>query len=487
MALSSFRLSKLRNGLQTQAMLGCWPTGTESRFATMKETPHGPPVSIGSKIRFGFLSILVAAHLSFAQTNSPLADAWQHATRAASFINKLNADSARRELKEAEKLDPKTNFDLEAQIFFDHCNLHDIADAAYFGRRCLALGRESGTSSNLTDQIMHACRDFEARQVPAFIDATPPRQYTPQQLKMALDAELTPDELPLAVDPLAHNNDMVKWACELTMGATNEMQKARMLFETLSHRLDGGELGFLTARGAFEHWNDTNVSLHCQEYAFLYTSLGRAVGLKAFPVVVDETCYSERTAHACAAVFLGEKAVLIDPSYDWFGVPHKRYRILNDLEAMGLFLSHDTVHMDVATVAYRLAPDLRPVHAAFLLTLIHHGKWAQARLQASQFSKSDPDEWWLYDAEAVLAVHDKDLKKATQLLKRSIQINPLDGAGYINLGSVLYQLGDLSEARNAYLSALNCALPKEATDVARASVDFIGKQDAARQKRSNGK
>ena len=63
-------------------------------------------------------------------------------------------------------------------------------------------------------------------------------------------------------------------------------------------------------------------------------ALARAVGVKAFYVHLEEDYSGEIVYHDCAAVFVGGKALLVDPAYQWFGAPHKQYVVLDDLQAI---------------------------------------------------------------------------------------------------------------------------------------------------------
>ena len=86
---------------------------------------------------------------------------------------------------------------------------------------------------------------------------------------------------------------MDRWAQELTRGATNDLDKARKIFDALARHLDTGEAGTRTAQEVFAAWNDPAQSFCCQEYAKLYIALARAVGVRAFYVHLEKD-YSGR-------------------------------------------------------------------------------------------------------------------------------------------------------------------------------------------------
>jgi hypothetical protein len=84
---------------------------------------------------------------------------------------------------------------------------------------------------------------------------------------------------------------MDKFAHGVTAGATNDVQKARMLFDALAAHFKATPATFSrppTAQEAFDALSAPGAAFGCQEFAFLYVSLARAAGLKACHVWVDE-------------------------------------------------------------------------------------------------------------------------------------------------------------------------------------------------------
>ena len=56
--------------------------------------------------------------------------------------------------------------------------------------------------------------------------------------------------------------------------------------------------------------------------------------MKAFYVHLEKDYSGDIVYHDCAAVFVGDKALLVDPAYQWFGAPHKEYVVLDDVQAI---------------------------------------------------------------------------------------------------------------------------------------------------------
>ncbi len=78
----------------------------------------------------------------------------------------------------------------------------------------------------------------------------PPRLLTDQRLLRILQRELGPTAFAQVVDPLSTTPEMQLWARNLTIGATNEMQKARLLYKGLTSRLILALLSWLLLRVA---------------------------------------------------------------------------------------------------------------------------------------------------------------------------------------------------------------------------------------------
>src|SRR5437879_7949775 len=153
-----------------------------------------------------------------------------------------------------------------------------------------------------------------------------------------------------------------------------------MLCDALaSHRYDKAfrfpELG--TAKEVFAAWNTPGASFRCQELAYLYVALARAVGLRAYFVSVEQQCDGGRDLHNCAAVFLAGQALLSDPAF-WFGVPHKSFTLLDDVQAVATHLSA-LGDVKASQIAWKLGPDLYIVHLSRLSGLANEGRWAEAQ------------------------------------------------------------------------------------------------------------
>jgi hypothetical protein len=234
------------------------------------------------------------------------------------YISLRQADLARVELQKAEALNNTNDFELETSLLQGCANLHEVIPAIKHFKVCIALAEAAHRPPQTVESLKTGCADFESRLTPTYLHIALPPQYSTIELTYVLKQKLSAPEAKSVRNPLTCSEPMSSWTRSIVASGSNELEKCHLLFEALAHRLDGTDMHFYTAEEAFDNWTNRSVSLHCQDYAFLYTSLARSIGVKAFVVYVSETCYGERTDHACSAIFINAKSLLIDPSYFWF-------------------------------------------------------------------------------------------------------------------------------------------------------------------------
>jgi hypothetical protein len=98
-----------------------------------------------------------------------------------------------------------------------------------------------------------------------FIGVAEPKADTETSLQAALREMLIPEVASLVVFPLASTPGMREWAARLTAGATNDFQKARMIFNAVVERHNIGSGGSRAAPKVFEAWDQPEISFRCQE------------------------------------------------------------------------------------------------------------------------------------------------------------------------------------------------------------------------------
>jgi tetratricopeptide (TPR) repeat protein len=409
-----------------------------------------------------------------------LADPTDAATRAhlgEAYARKRDREKALQELREAERLSPE---DINAQqlLWQGYATLHEIPLALEHLQKFVALARKQGLSPKMVDYMDECGRELKARLTPHEITASPPPTYTPQSLDAVLRQRLTPAEYQQVIDPLASTPAMDQWARELTKGATNDLDKALKIFHALTRHLDTGEAGARTAQEVFAAWNDPAQSFCCQEYAKLYIALARAVGVQAFYVHLEKDYSGDIVYHDCAAVFVGGKAYLVDPAYQWFGAPHKQYVVLDDVQAIAHHFYQPSAEGDQVArcrLAAKLHPDTAWGQLHLVGALIKAGEYVEAGKALKTAQQLEPGRWDYYTYRGFLEAKTGDLNGAVASLRKALELNPQHGPTHLILGYVLSQQHDLEAARDEYRLALlydTKLAPEEKTAALRAIAEI---------------
>lgn len=385
------------------------------------------------------------------------ADASAHALLGFLYTFKGHRDRAMVELKDAQRLDPE-GLDVAQRVGQAYERMGEIPSAVENYERLVTQAEQLGAVPGVIRTFEERAQQLKASLTPTFIEAKIPKVYTEQLLQETLREKLTEDELKMVVNPIVSNAEMKHWAEQLTEGAASDLDKAKALFGALTGRLQaGGGCGHRTAKEAFAAWNDTEVSFICTEYANLFVALARAVGLKAFYVHVEKDYRGKTVPHDCAVVFVDDKALLVDAAYHWFGVPHKEFVILDDLQAIAhhlVQLSDSDRKVVLRRVAVKLHPDFAWVRFALIKSLYEAEQWDEAHAIFESVLQLEPQASEVYFWRGVFASHDDNLDAATDYLRKAMELDPESALGHFNLGNFLGRQGKLSKAREEFRACL---------------------------------
>jgi tetratricopeptide (TPR) repeat protein len=361
-------------------------------------------------------------------------------------------DKALAALRKAESLvSPEGDVDAEQFLYYAYLNLREIPQAVAHAEKLTKAGKEQGVGPKLLEDFEKALPELRARLTPAYVEAVEPKSYTDQSLSQALREKLNPEEMKSVTNPLAMTPDMKKWAHELTAGATNDFEKGRMLLDALARHTKNGFGGQRTAQEVFLAWQNNNSSFLCEEYTYLYVALAREVGLQCFYTAIYQDRKGRKLLHACAAVFLGKQCLLADPAYYWFGVPHQKYIILDDLEMIAIRLA-ESHQMPERQTALKLAPLNEYVRCSVIEALIADKRWEEAQKLRAEASLSNP--LFRAEIEAEFAVHDGKLEEAIEILRKTTDAYPDFGELRARLGHLYMRQEKLADAREEYRKAL---------------------------------
>ncbi len=399
-------------------------------------------------------------------------DASIHASLGLMYAHKHERNKAIVELKEAERLNPESleSINSEQLICQAYRILGEIPLAVEHYERFVTQARKMGLNPEMVGAFEETARRLKATLTPIFIEASMPKVYTEQTLQKALKERLTKDELEMVINPVASTPEMKRWAEQLTKGDRSDLEMAKALFGGLTRRIEPeGGRGKRTAREVLAAWSDPQESFSCQEYAKLFMALARDVNLKAFYVHIDKDYRGKIVIHDCAAVFLDDRALLVDPAYSWFGVPHKKFVILDDLQTIAhhFFQSKD---ISRCRLAAKLHPDFAWGQLALVRALCGAEKWDEARIALDVALRLEPDRWDAYVLQGIFAHHDGNLEAAAGFLRKALALNPESARAHFGLASALGEQSKLKEARNEFRACLRYKPESEMAEDARRAI-----------------
>jgi tetratricopeptide (TPR) repeat protein len=297
---------------------------------------------------------------------------------------------------------------------------------------------------------------------PGTAATSPPSDYSGAALTNALLTKLSRDEIRLVVNPLVTNVAMKQWAEELTKSATSGEGKARLLFEAFTERLKKQgvlkPVGLRTASEVLDLWNRPQTTFYCKDFTFLYVTSARTLGLQAFVVEVEEALDGSKTPHCCAAVFLNNGAILVDPVFLTFGARHKRFKLLDDIQVIGLYLA-ESPSMEQRIAASKLAPDRVQVVLCLFKALQEAGDWDKCRALLPTIQSLDFDGAETNYALALLAISTGEPEQAAELARKCLTVNPRDIQYHSILVDAYAQEGKIEAAREACEKALLLVFP----------------------------
>ena len=395
-------------------------------------------------------------------------------------------EDALRELGEARRYLPEGVHGANALsgIAFAYERLGRQSEAIECHERTLDLARELGTNPDTVRLVEKRVQYLKSTLTPTFIEASPPKRYAEDALDRILWDKLTDDERALVGNPFSCTDAMREWAKDLTRGANDDLDKAKAIFEALSARLSpGGPTRSRTAREVFAAWKDPNVHLVCMDHAVLFVALARAVNVNAFLVSVSRLPDGTARGHACAAVFVGDRALLVDSAFRWFGVPHKQYMILDDLQATAaLCFVNQGLDNPTELAAYRagskLWPDWIPGRLALVAGLIRARQLPEARRLFAEIPQPQSQDYeaavyWSLAGEPAL---EQNWDRAKECLLKSIAIWPGQSYAYFGLGRLYVRQHQLADARTAFRTCLRNEPQEWVAGMARGAIAQINEE-----------
>jgi len=377
---------------------------------------------------------------------------------ARAYVMRGERSRAESELRLAERYDTDSDPQTARSLAEVYGFLNDIPAAAKYYEKWLAGAKEARLAASVINSITKKLDELKARLVMHTVDASAPASHTSEDLDRILKDKLTPTEYKSIVNPIAGSAEIRAWAHQLAGDTLNDMEKAKHLFRGLarsSGARNGSNLGEVrTAIDAFNVWSNQSISLTCQDYTHLYIALARSVGLKAFYVFVTKDHSGRNVSHACAMVIINGQAILVDAAYKWFGIPHIKYEVEDDVRVMGAYLcqSHDPLKEDIGL---KLVSNWAIPYFGVALNRISRGLSTEAIGPLHAGLKVDSKSAWALFARALVETAHKDWHAAEVYLRQCLALNDDWSLPYYFLGTALYSRGKLSEAREAFRTYLS--------------------------------
>jgi len=381
-----------------------------------------------------------------------------------SFAEKRQREETMVQLREIERLAPEgfDRMNTEQILFQIYGLLGDIRLAVKYGESFLGLARETGAQPKMVDSMAKRIEGLRARLTPVYIDTPMPKNYSEKELKDTLEKNLTKDELKLIVNPVVSNEEMKRWAKDVTKNSKSDIDKAKAIFDAMIARIQPYQKTVKhkarTAQQVFAEWNDKDKVFICQEFTSLYVALARAVKLRVFRVYVEKSYDDNLNPHMCAGVFINDKALLVDPSARWFGVPHKEYVFFDDLQSIALHLNQTRMssiqNISLCKIAIKLYPNGPISYVNISGSLMRAGKWEQARDWIDKAVGIAPNHWAIYQILGELAEHDGRIAAAEDFYRKALEINSQSSQTHYFLGNNLMRQCRFKEAREELRASL---------------------------------
>jgi Tfp pilus assembly protein PilF/TolB-like protein len=403
------------------------------------------------------------------------ANASYHAAAGYFYVNRLDKPHALTELQMADRLDA------------EDINAHDMAANAYeqlgqiplaldHYKRIVALARRQGMRPSMVKELEEHCKQLALQLTPTYLNIAMPAIYTPETLENAIrNVQLTSQERSLLMNPLESSPQIKTWAQKITAGATSDLERAQRLYDVMQQRLGSRDAGGTrTALATFAVWDKPEVSLWCQEYTRLYVAAAREVGLKAFVTNVARDASGRYIRHACAAVFIDGKALLVDPTLRWFGAPYLEYQVLDDFQTIGWYAAiqaADKEDLALARIAYKLSPGIEYGRFVLVCCLIEARQNEEAQKQIDGFAGHWLDPWRDPYLRGLLAFTESRFDEAARHIKQAILTNPDEAMLHLVMADTFVVLNRPKEAKTEYQTCIACSWERTLTQ--RAQMELL--------------
>ena len=193
--------------------------------------------------------------------------------------------------------------------------------------------------------------------------------------------------------------------------------------------------------------------------------MARDAGLDAYFTIVKRDSYGKLVMHVCACVFIDGKALLVDPAYIWFGVPHQEFALQDDFQTVADYLCQ-LPDVESKRLAAKLMPDFAMAHFNYAMALAGLKRMPDAQKELAAGLALDSTSAVALMAQGAIEGNAQNLVASAQHLRQALDIDPqLNDARYA-LAIVLDAQGNSIEARDQYRKYLEGWTDPEKEDAA---------------------
>jgi len=382
-------------------------------------------------------------------------------------------EDALRELRLAERYDTGDDWGTTQQLAQGYDTANEPSKAILYYEKFLAQAKQLGIGQQFIEEGSAALAAQKVRLKEGTVVAKEPRSYSQVEFDTAVKKRLASDEAGCVRNPFTTTADMKEFAKSTISGSDSDEEKARKLFLLLARSTDSKEGGTCrTSEEAFAHWRSSNISLNCQDFTLLYVALARSIGLNVYFAGVTRDYEGSLVSHACAAAFIGTNTVLIDPMYRWYGVPHQKFALRDDVEVTGLLLaeSGDKRQEDVGL---KLLGEWAGPRFIVAFARLRRGSVGDGREVLLEALKLDQESYLANYGMAVIQTYEKRWDQAEVYLRKCLSATPNWNQARFLLGEVLSKQNKLAEARRQWRLYLEGNTDPKLADDARAAIALI--------------
>jgi tetratricopeptide (TPR) repeat protein len=383
-----------------------------------------------------------------------------------------STDGAEAEFSLADRLnrppDPRLSIELAANL----AALKQYPRAIELYEQALTSAQRAGIDGDAISQVRRSVEDLRARMQVSVLAAAHPAHLSVEDVRaQSQSLAATTNQQPLAV-PFDASRAMRDWAATATAKGIAPVEKAKLIFEALLSRTNPNKPNTCrTAAETFAAWVGSNQPPTCQEYTLLYLALGRSVGLDIHYALVSRDYAGRAVAHACAALFVTNRVILVDPSYGWFGVHHESFQAINDLQVQGAYLTQTGV-AQAEELGLRLVGRLPEPFFWVVVNRYARGDPSGTAEILRAGLAIDPDGWWAQYARGIAAEYEQRWADAASSFRACLSSEPERYGVRYRLARCLLRDGKLEEGREALVSYL--LLEDDSAEAAKAREAFKG-------------